>query len=247
MHFLGLELLLYRVLDLSQPRLVNYIAGVLDLESPVLRAEKESPTVTRSLISMLLCRDGRPFPALPTDAEELPTQVSRGDRAMFLRRTDRHIRLYLLSYQYNQLQTPQWQVFTRVLHFNPSLFELAVQTYSSHPGDHILMGMHPARLTLQFNRDHGADVDSTSAILSSFTHLTLFNTAATANQPPRVLGTLGARLAQNAGAHTSVRLGQHRPSYNPRYFHGVSTSGSVRAVLGSREYSPCGGAQPSEP
>ncbi|KAF7363192.1 hypothetical protein MVEN_00671800 [Mycena venus] len=78
----------------------------------------------------------------------------------------------------------KFQSIARILKFNPSVFELAIQTYSSATAcQHLLLGMRPTRLTLQFSRDYDDEVDPTRPIFSSVTHLTLLNTTASTYRP----------------------------------------------------------------
>ncbi|KAF8212834.1 hypothetical protein K438DRAFT_1170936 [Mycena galopus ATCC 62051] len=168
-----LELFLYRVLDLSQPALVNYITRRLDSASQI-----EPNYATKSLILRFF--SGVIRPANPPQS----TEILESERLIFLRNTIRHIRFYLPGIWVTESE-PKWQAISRILRFNPSIFELAIQMYSStvQSRDQVLMELRPARLTLQFNRDYGDQVDATKPIFTNVTHLTLLNTGQSPEHP----------------------------------------------------------------
>ncbi|KAJ6454180.1 hypothetical protein C8R45DRAFT_628434 [Mycena sanguinolenta] len=159
------ELLLYRVLDLSQPAVVGYISRVLDSDLRVFLAQRTQER-TEQLIQ--------------------EQRVPDGERTMFLRNTVRHIRLYLpRALEWFHEGESKWQAISRILRFNPSVFELAIQMYSSTvpSREQVLKELRPTRLTLQFNRDYDDEVDPTTPLFLRATHLTLLNTTGSTSHP----------------------------------------------------------------
>ncbi|KAJ7808759.1 hypothetical protein B0H13DRAFT_2151097 [Mycena leptocephala] len=160
-----LEPLLYRVLDLDKPLLVNAIQSVLESEAKELAARHKRTKLP--LIRRILRRTFRHKPPLP-EAEE-------GKRTTFLKNTVRHIHLTMLNLEWT---IERWNPITRILLLNPALFELIIDIYSSPVAGmtHLMPPeIRPTRLTVQFRRPNGNDVDLADPIFSSVTHLTLLN------------------------------------------------------------------------
>ncbi|KAJ7773688.1 hypothetical protein DFH07DRAFT_140294 [Mycena maculata] len=163
-----LEPLLYRVLDLHEPSLVEYILGILDSE----QAESHSRPKRKPLISKIL-RWGNPM-----------AEVAEGKRTTFLKTTVRHIVFSLTLMSPSHGAEPQWQRISRILSLNPTIFELVIKScmvlMTRFP---LPLQLRPTRVVLEFNRDYGDTVDLTEPLFSNVTHLTLLNTAVSRRNP----------------------------------------------------------------